>query len=150
MAAQPSRPPSASAPQPVLLYDGECGLCNAAVRLLLRLDRRARLRFAPLQGNNAQTYLCSSGLPSRDFDSMIFVPDWVRRAEVPPLFRTNAALAALRAMGGIWRSASVLRIIPASVRDAFYRVIARFRYRLFGPYRPRPLARPEWERRFLR
>src|SRR5688500_7691993 len=34
----------------VLLYDGTCGLCNGAVQLVLRHDRRGTLRFAPLQG----------------------------------------------------------------------------------------------------
>lgn len=32
--------------RPVLLYDGECGLCAAVVRLLLREDAAGRLRFS--------------------------------------------------------------------------------------------------------
>src|SRR4051812_37486572 len=50
------------APVPVLFFDGECGLCNRVVRLLLRLDTRGRLRFAPLQGPVAQDYLRAHGL----------------------------------------------------------------------------------------
>ena len=49
---------------PVLLFDGTCGLCNRCVRLLLRLDRRARLHFAPLQSAPAQAYLRTHGLPT--------------------------------------------------------------------------------------
>ncbi|HVO09767.1 MAG TPA: DCC1-like thiol-disulfide oxidoreductase family protein, partial [Vicinamibacteria bacterium] len=47
--AAPSRPGGAA---PVLFYDGGCGLCHLSVRLLLRLDRRGRLRFAPLGGEH--------------------------------------------------------------------------------------------------
>lgn len=133
----------------VLFYDGECGLCNAAVRLLLRIDRHGRLRFAPLQGPTAQAYLKAKGLPTDDFDSMIFVKDWARRDELPPQFRTNAALSAIHTIGGGWRILGALRIIPRPLRDTFYRLVARFRYRIFGPYRPSPLPRADWAARFL-
>ena len=133
----------------VLLYDGECGLCNACVRLLLRMDRRERLHFAPLQGEIAQRYLRQQGLPTEDFDSMIFIPDWPRRSTILPRFRTDAALAAAGEAGGILSILTIFRVVPRPIRDAFYKLVARFRYQLFGEYRPRPLPRPEWNARIL-
>src|SRR4051812_39696374 len=85
---------------PVLFFDGECGLCNRLVRLLLRIDHRARLRFAPLQGPVAQAYLRSHGLPTVDFDTLTFVPDWQHRDRPDYLSRTSGVIAALRAIGG--------------------------------------------------
>ena len=58
---------------PVLLFDDECGLCHRVVRLLLRLDPGARLRFAPLQGPGAQAFLRAHGLPAADFDSLAYL-----------------------------------------------------------------------------
>lgn len=134
---------------PVLFFDGECGLCNRVVRLMLRLDRRGVLRFAPLQGETAQAYLRRHGLPVEDFDSLIFVPDWSRRDRPEFLVRTDGALGALRAVGGTARLFTWLGIFPRSWRDAAYRLVARFRYRIWGEWKPRPLARPEWAARFL-
>lgn len=136
---------------PVLFFDGECGLCNRLVRLLLRWDRNGRLQFAPLQGPTAQAYLRAHGLPTQDFDTLIYVPDWSRRERPEYLVRTTGALAALRATGsGLARAlADLLQLVPAVMRDAGYRVVAHWRYRVFGPWRPRPLPRVEWERRFL-
>ena len=134
---------------PVLFFDGDCGLCNRVVRLMLRLDRRAVLRFAPLQGSTAQGYLQTHGLPTADFDSLVFVPDWARREQPEYLVRTDGALAALRAIGGWGRVLSGLRVVPRTWRDAAYKVIARFRYRIWGEWKPRPLARAEWSERFL-
>jgi len=34
---------------PTLIYDGECGICRAAVQRLRRWDREQRLRFVPFQ-----------------------------------------------------------------------------------------------------
>jgi predicted DCC family thiol-disulfide oxidoreductase YuxK len=136
--------------EPVLLFDGECGLCQRVVRLLLWLDRRGRLRFAPLQGPSAQSYLGQHGLPTGDFESMVFVADWARRETPEFALRTAAALAALRQLGGGGRaSAAVLVVIPAAWRDAFYRLIARQRRRFFGVARVEMLARAEWAGRFL-
>ena len=143
-------PTAAAQPGPVLLYDGECGLCQRLVRLLLRLDRRGRLRFAPLQGLAAQGYLQQHGLPAADFESMILVPDWARSDAPSALRRTEAAIAALREVGGIGRVvAVVIRVVPTAWRDAGYRLVARWRRRVFGAARAGALARPEWSGRFL-
>jgi predicted DCC family thiol-disulfide oxidoreductase YuxK len=132
---------------PVLCFDGECGLCQRVVRRLLRLDRRGVLRFAPLQGAAAQAYLRAHGLPTEDFSTLVFVPDWPAGAE-KCLLRTDGVIAALRAAGrpGL---AAVLAAVPRGLRDAGYKVVARLRYRLFGPWRASPLPRPEWAGRFL-
>jgi predicted DCC family thiol-disulfide oxidoreductase YuxK len=133
---------------PLLMYDGTCGLCNACVRLLLRIDKRATLRFAPLQGLTAQAILRERGLPTEDFDSLIFVPDFPRR-DGPHYLRTDGVLQVMNELGGVWRVVSWLRVIPGWLRDPMYKVVARTRYRLFGEYRPRPLKKAEWAARFL-
>jgi predicted DCC family thiol-disulfide oxidoreductase YuxK len=145
-----SLPASNALSGPVLFFDGECGLCNRIVRLLLRLDRRAVLRFAPLQGPTAQAYLRAHGLPTEDFDSLVFVPDWARRERPEFLLRTDGALAAARAVGGLGRALAWARVIPVRGRDAGYKLVARHRYQIWGEWTPRPLGRPEWATRFLR
>lgn len=152
------KPVPASAPAaagaaigPVLFFDGTCGLCQRIVRLLLRLDRAGRLHYAALQSPPAQAFLRAHGLPTEDFDSLIFVPDWGRRDRPDTLQRTAGVIAALRATerrGPRWL-AGALALLPDRVRDAGYRVIARCRHRFFGPWRERPLARAEWSTRFL-
>jgi len=135
---------------PVLLYDGECGLCNRVVRLLLRLDGGERLRFARLQSDSGQAYLRAHGLPAADFDSLVFVPDWSRCEQREFLLRTDGVIAALRVCGGLGTElAGILAVLPVRWRDAGYRLVACWRYRIFGQWRPRPLARPEWAERFL-
>lgn len=143
-------PTPPEAPGPVLLFDRDCGLCRRVVVQLLRLDRRGRLRFAPLQGPAAQAYLRAQGLPAEDFDSLVFVPDWARRAEPDFLLRTDGALAALRTTGGFGRSvAAVAAVLPHAWRDAAYRGVARTRRRWFGATGPAPWTQSGWAERFL-
>ena len=135
--------------RPVLLYDGECGLCHACVRLLLRADRAGALHFAPLQSAPAQAFLRAQGLPTQDFDTLIFVPDWHRPSPGRYLVRTDGVLAACAVAGGWIGALAEFRAVPRGLRDAAYKVVARLRYRLLGEYRPSPLPRAEWESRFL-
>lgn len=146
-----ARPTQDSGSGPVLLFDGECGLCQRLVRGLLRLDRAGRLRFAPLQGPSAQKFLRAHGLPTEDFDTLVYVPDGSRPTQPEFLLRTAGAIAALRATGarGARLLAAFVAIFPARLRDAVYRAIGHWRYRVFGPWRPRPFARAEWAARFL-
>jgi predicted DCC family thiol-disulfide oxidoreductase YuxK len=136
--------------RPVLLYDGECGLCSAVVRLLLREDASGRLHFSPLQGPAAQAYLRTRGLPTADFDSLVFVPDWGRPEGLAPLRRSAGALAAADEPGGVCRVFSWLRILPGTWTDAAYRGIARVRAVFGPPEGGAPAGDPVWEQRFVR
>jgi predicted DCC family thiol-disulfide oxidoreductase YuxK len=135
--------------RPVLLYDGECGLCAAVVRAMLREDAAARLRFAPLQGAAAQDYLRARGLPTSGFDSLVFVPDWERPEAFPPRLRSDGALAAADEPGGLCRVFSWVRIVPRPALDAAYRAVARARG-IFGRPACSPAEEPAWSSRFLR
>ena len=82
-------------------------------------------------------------LPTENFETLVFVPEWTRRHEASHLLRTAGVIGALRAVGGVLPRAlaSIIAIFPRRLRDAGYRMVGRWRYRVFGPWRPRPLAR---------
>lgn len=140
----------AASSRPVLLYDGDCALCNRMVRVLLRADHAGRLHYAPLQGPPAQEYLQAQGLPGADFASLVFVPDWKQPVRGAYRLRTDGALGACAVVGGgWWRVVGWMRFIPRAWRDGLYRLVARSRHVLFGKHRPTALPDPEWEKRFL-
>ena len=116
----PTAPVEAARAERVLLFDGECGLCQALVQFLLRRARARRLWFAPLQGATAQAYLRERGLPTEDFETAVYVPAWRERPR-EFLVRNDAVLAVLAELGGAWRAVRVLRVLPRSWRDAAYR-----------------------------
>lgn len=131
----------------VLLYDGECGLCNRLVRFLLRRETTGRLNFATLQGRFGQAALKRLGLPQEDFDSLVFLPD---REGDDFLQKTDGVVAVLAMLPGEWsRIASAVTLIPRVCRDAGYGLVARSRYALFGEYKPTPLPYAEWAERII-
>lgn len=115
---------------PVLLYDGTCGFCAESVQLVLTHDRKRSLRFAALDSAFGRGVL-QRHPELADVDSVL----WVQPTGGPSPSeivhsRSAAALEVASYLGGIWRLAALGRVIPASVRDAAYRFIARHRHRL--------------------
>jgi predicted DCC family thiol-disulfide oxidoreductase YuxK len=132
---------------PVLLYDGECGLCRALMRLLLRLDHRGKLRFSALQGRFAQATLRRLGLPAEDFDSLVFLPE---AAGSEYHLKTDGVIAVLSLLGGFWRLlGAVFGVVPSSWRDAVYRGVAKVRYRLMGRRDAATHVDPRFADRFI-
>ncbi len=121
-------PPS----NPIVFYDGVCGLCNRLVQFLLKRDRHDRLRFAALQSEFAASLLKRHGLDARDLDTVYLVLHCKSGERV--LARSDAILYLLRQLGGVWGIAGLGRVLPKWVRDGIYKIIAGNRYRVFGRY----------------
>ena len=113
------------ATHPIILFDGLCAFCDGTVQLLLRLDRRERLRFAPLQSEAATELLRHYDVPD-SIDSIVVVHGDEARVE------SDAAIAICRLLGFPWSLAVVFKLVPRPIRDGLYRFIARHRYRLVG------------------
>jgi predicted DCC family thiol-disulfide oxidoreductase YuxK len=110
----------------VIVFDGVCVLCSGWVRFLLRHDRRQRYRFAAMQSTAGRELLRANGLNADDPASFLLLE--AGRA----YFNSDAIIRVLRGLGGAWRAAVLLRLVPAFIRDAIYVRVARNRYRWFG------------------
>jgi predicted DCC family thiol-disulfide oxidoreductase YuxK len=133
---------------PIVLYDGVCGLCNRLVQFLLKRDTHDRFRFASLQGEFARDLLTGHGADPHDLDTVYVVVESGQPNE-RLLARSAAVLYMLRELGGFWKVAGVVRVLPKAFRDAVYKIIARNRYRVFGKYESCLLPRPQHRQKFL-
>ncbi len=134
---------------PILFYDGVCGLCNRLVQFVLKRDARDYFRFASLQSDFVVRILQRHGLDPRDLDTFYMVTDYGQPDERLTA-RSDAALAVLRQLGGVWGAmALVLRVLPRWLRDWGYGLVARTRYRIFGKYDTCPLPEQKQRHKFL-
>ena len=121
-----------SGANPIILYDGVCGLCDRLVRFTLQRDTNGRFRFASLQSNFTARILQRHALDPHDLNTVYLVEDCDRPGE-RLLARSDAVVSILRQLGGAWRvTAALLRVVPMWLRDWGYKIIARNRYRIFG------------------
>jgi predicted DCC family thiol-disulfide oxidoreductase YuxK len=111
---------------PIILFDAECVLCSANAQFVLTHDRQERFRLASMQGDVGASLFRAHGLDPSDPTSILVVDGAIVRKD------SDAVLSIYEGLGYPWRLVSLLRIVPAAVRDPLYRLIARNRYRVFG------------------
>lgn len=128
---------------PVIVFDGVCVLCNGWVTFLLEHDRERRYRFAAMQTDAGRALLAGHGLDSDDPVSFLLVEGTQAWTD------TEAIRRVLAGLGGVWRLAAVIALVPRVVRDPLYRWVARNRYRWFGTTACR-VPTEEERARFLR
>jgi len=129
---------------PVLLYDGECGVCTRSIQWILRHERSQTLRFAALQSQVGKHLIRRANIPE-NIDSLI----WVQQpaGELQARIWSGAVIEALRYVRGPWSTLALMRFIPRPLRDFGYRLFARHRL-TFSP-KACLLPTPETRARFL-
>lgn len=128
----------------VVLFDGECNLCDGSVQFILKRDRRKQFRFAPLQSAAAVRLAPEDAVTGDDAPKSIIL------VENGKIYReSSAALRIARQLDGLWSLLAVFLIVPPFIRNIVYRWIARNRYRWFGKKESCLFPTGELRERFL-
>ena len=128
----------------IILFDGVCNLCNAAVQYVIKHDKKKLFHFASLQSEAGQMFLKKHFLSSTDFNSFILV------YEDKIYSKSTAALMVAKNLNGAIKLLSGFIIVPVFIRDAVYNLIARNRYKWFGKKDNCMIPTPDLQSRFLK
>ena len=126
----------------IILFDGECNFCDQSVQFIIKRDPEGKFKFASLQSETGQELLNKFNAP-RDLDSFVFIEG--DRC----YFKSSAALRVFKHLKGVWKFSYYLLIVPRPIRDFFYHIIAKNRYKWFGKKDECMLPTPEQRERFL-
>lgn len=126
----------------VLLFDGECNLCNGAVQFILKRDRAEVIKFASLQSRAGEELVKEYNVPN-NINSIVYITNG------KVYTKSDAALHISRELGKFWRLAYSFIWIPKPIRDKLYDYIAKNRYKWFGKTESCMIPTPELKKRFL-
>ena len=127
----------------IVLFDGQCNLCNGSVQFIIRRDPHRRYRFASLQSDAGSEIAQRYGRDPEGRDTLLLLQDG-RLYD-----RSTAALRIARSLTGMWPLLFAFIVVPAPLRDMVYRWIAKNRYRWFGKTETCAIPTPETRGRFL-
>jgi predicted DCC family thiol-disulfide oxidoreductase YuxK len=127
----------------LVLFDGVCNLCDAAVLFVIDRDPNEQFVFAPLSSPLGQRILDQHGLNRTSFDSIVLVDQGRVFSHSDAIVRIGARL------GGPYRLFWLLLLLPAFLRNWGYRWFARHRYDWFGKSDQCRVPTPELRRRFV-
>lgn len=125
----------------IILFDGVCNFCNGSVNFIIERDKKNLYKFAPLQSEVGKKYIEKFNLS--EIDSVVLVENETAYTH------STAALKIAKGLGGAWSLFYIFIIIPRPIRDFFYKLFAKYRYRLFGKQDACMLPTPEIREKFL-
>ncbi|MEH6944306.1 thiol-disulfide oxidoreductase DCC family protein [Bacillus sp. JJ722] len=126
----------------IVLFDGECNLCNNSVQFILKRDHKQYFQFASLQSEIGQTLLQQHHLP-KTLNSVVVIEQGVAYTE------SDAPIHVCKHLNGLWKWLYAAKLIPTPLRNFFYRIIAKNRYRWWGKSSSCMLPTPDLKKRFL-
>lgn len=134
MAEQPARGPdhhgldstTADHHGGIVIFDGDCAFCCGAVGFIARRDPSGYLRFSHATSPTAQRLLSRHGIDRATTQSLVLIESG------HACLRSTASLRIAARLAWPWHVLGVLLWVPAPLRDAVYRGIARARHHLGG------------------
>jgi predicted DCC family thiol-disulfide oxidoreductase YuxK len=137
----------------VVLFDGVCNFCDSSVNFVIEHDRDGYFKFAPLQSEAGIELANKYGLRSEEagssVDDLIPIDSVILIEDGAAYTHSTAALRIVRRLGGIWSWLYAFIVVPRPVRDFFYKLFAKYRYRFFGKRDQCMIPSPEVRARFL-
>ncbi len=127
----------------IVFFDGICNFCSGSVLFIIKRDPKGYFRFAALQAESGEVIMRQLGIGEGRPESIILVENnkvW---------YRSSAALRIARKLRHGWPLFYVFIIVPPVIRDFFYNIIARNRYKWFGKKESCFVPTPEIRSRFL-
>ena len=129
-------------PKAIILFDGECNFCSSSVQFILNRDDKEYFSFASLQSDIGKELLKSHSV-GKEVDSIVLIENDKAYIE------STAALRICLHLKGSWKLCYGFLIIPSFLRNVFYKLIAKHRYRLFGKADQCMIPPPHIRNRFL-
>ena len=127
----------------LILFDGVCNFCNSSVNFIIKNDKTDHFRFLPLQSERGKKIVAEYNLDPENLQTVILL-------EQGRIYtRSTAALRIARKLSGGWKLMYGFVIVPSVVRDFFYNIIARNRYKWWGQRGSCMIPTPEVKRKFL-
>lgn len=129
--------------KPVILFDGECILCNGFILFVIRNDRKGLFMFSPIQSPAAEKLAENHHFTSEKFNTIRLLWNnqlYERSEAVLKIFRNLRFPASLL---------YALILIPRFLRDPVYNLIAKNRYKWFGKKPTCMIPTPNIAERFI-
>ena len=111
----------------IILFDGVCNLCDAAVQFVIEHDKKDQFRFVALQSELGQQILKHIGINPANIDSVILY-----QPGIAYYYKSAAAIEIARSLGGFLHFGTIFKLIPTGIRNQLYDYVAKNRYKWYG------------------
>ena len=108
----------------IIIFDGDCGLCETSVRFIIKHDRKSYFHFVSQSSSLGKYLLKKYRLDT--IDSIVYISDNKAYSY------SDGILEIIKHLDVPYRYLDTLRIIPKRLRDGIYKLIAKYRRDFFS------------------
>ena len=112
--------------QSIVLFDGVCNLCNAAVSFIIKRDKKKIFTLSPLQSSFSEALNDQYHFNQPGVNSIVLIES------NKVYYKSTAVLRVVKKLSGPIKCLYIFIVVPAFIRDAVYSIIAKNRYKWFG------------------
>lgn len=109
----------------IILFDGDCNLCNKYVNLIIRYDPKDNFRFATIKSQIGQNIIRNLDLINIQEDTLLLI----KKKSI--YIKSDAVIRILSCLQFPINMLSLTSLIPRFIRNYFYDIIAKNRKKFF-------------------
>jgi len=128
----------------LILFDGVCNLCNNFVNKIIKKDKNNTFVIAALSSDTGKKVTDYLNIDTEKMESIILYEPGVSYD-----FKSTAALKIMNEFGGVYYLTQLGYVLPESVRDGIYDIVAKNRYKWFGKKESCMIPTPDLKSKFL-
>ena len=110
----------------IIIFDGECNLCNGVVGWLLKFAPQDLFQFVAFQSSYGQQLLGEYGFPTEQLDTVILIDAQGVNTHSDGFLKIISKIPKWK------RVAALLAFIPRMIRDFIYKTASKHRVKWFG------------------
>ncbi|GAA0715238.1 thiol-disulfide oxidoreductase DCC family protein [Aquimarina litoralis] len=110
----------------IVIFDGECNLCNGVVGWLMKFAPKDLFHFTPFQSPQGQELLKKHGYPTERLDTVILIDENGAHTHSDGFIKIVSKIPKWK------RVAALLAFVPRMIRDGIYKLASRNRVKWFG------------------
>ena len=128
----------------IILFDGVCNLCDTAVQMIIKHDKKDVFRFVALQSDLGQEIIKHIGIDTININSIILY-----QPGIAYYYKSEAALEIAKNLSGVFYLATIFSIFPTAFNNYIYDYIAKNRYKWYGKRETCLIPTKELQGKFL-
>jgi predicted DCC family thiol-disulfide oxidoreductase YuxK len=110
----------------ILLFDGVCNYCNDKVNFIIKNDSKDVFRFVALQSETGQKIITYLGIDKTIDSIILYEPGYAY------FIKSEAVFRIINHLSSSVKLLLLLNFIPTSIKNIFYDIIAKNRYKWYG------------------
>ena len=110
----------------IILFDGVCNFCNDKVNFIIKNDKKDVFRFVAIQSETGQKIINYLGIDSALDSIILYEPGYAY------FIKSEAVFRIIKHLSSSVKLLLLFNFIPTSIKNIFYDIIAKNRYKWYG------------------